>query len=69
MGLPAKLSLTGHTFYTYVHVYESSKGQTISKVNYDFLNYRKKRTALTILSKEEAQDSELRSILGELSTP
>ena len=32
------------------------KGQTISKENYGFLNSPKKRTKLTILSKENAQD-------------
>ena len=41
-GLPAELSLTGHTLYTYVHLYESFKDQTISKANYDFLNSPKK---------------------------
>ena len=35
-----------------------AKGQTISKANYGFLNSSKKRTKLTILSKEDAQDSE-----------
>ena len=35
----------------------ASKGQTISKANYSFLNSPKKRTELTILSKEHAQDS------------
>ena len=33
------------------------KGQTISKANYGVLNSPKKRTKLTILSKEDAQDS------------
>ena len=43
-------------------IYESfcnfAKGQTISKANYGFLNSSKKRTKLTILNKEDAQDSE-----------
>ena len=34
-----------------------AKGQTISKVNHDFLNSPKKRTKLTILSIEDAQDT------------
>ena len=38
-----------------------AKGEIISKANYGFLNSTKKRTKLTILSKEEAQDSEFRS--------
>ena len=38
------------------------KGQTISKANYGFLNSHKKtERKLTMLSKEEAQDSEFRS--------
>ena len=43
-----------------------SKGQTISKANYGVLNSPKKRTKLTILSKEEAQDSEFRSFFGRI---
>ena len=35
-----------------------TKGQTISKANYGFLNSPKKRMKLTILSKEHAQDRE-----------
>ena len=45
------------------------KGQKISKANYGFLNSPKKGTKLTILSKEDPQDSELRSFFGELRTP
>jgi hypothetical protein len=39
------------------------KGETISKANYDLINSSKKRTKFTILSKEDAQDSEFRSLL------
>jgi hypothetical protein len=46
-------------------VHTMTKGQTILKENYGFLNSPKKRTKLTILSKESAQDSEFRSFLGE----
>ena len=55
----------------FVHkVNELKKGQTIPNANFGFLNSSKKRTKLTILSKEDAQDSELRSIfLEELRTP
>ena len=42
--------------------------QTISKANYGFLNSPKKRTKLTILSKEEAQDVSFVRFLGELRT-
>ena len=49
-------------------IYESfcnfAKGQTISKANYGFLNSSKKRTKLTILSKEDAKDSEFCSFFG-----
>ena len=45
------------------------KGQNISKANYGFLNSPKKGTKLTILSKEDPQDSEFRSFFGELKTP
>ena len=43
-----------------------NKGQTISKANYGVLNSSKKRTKLTILSKEDAQDSEFRSFFGRI---
>ena len=46
------------------------KGQTISKANYGALNFPKKRTKLTILSREDAQDSEFCSFFGgEFRTP
>ena len=45
---------------------EGSKGQTISKANYGVLNSSKKRTKLTIMSTEDAQDSELRSFFGRI---
>ena len=38
-----------------------TQGQKIWKANYGFLNSPKKRTKLTILSKEDAQDSEFHS--------
>ena len=41
---------------------ELKKGQTIPTANFGFLNSSKKRTKLTILSKGDAQDSELRSV-------
>ena len=46
-------------YTTKLHFYSSiqSKGWTISKANYGVLNSSKKQTKLTILSKEEAQDS------------
>ena len=44
----------------------SNKGQTISKANYGFLNSVKKRAQLTILSEEEAQDSEIRLFFGRI---
>ena len=40
----------------------AGKGQTISKANYGFLNSSKKRTKLTILSKEDVQDSFLEEL-------
>ena len=40
------------------------KGQTISKANYGFLNFPKKRTKLTILSKEDVQNSEFCSFFA-----
>ena len=43
-----------------------AKGQTISKVNYGILNSSTKQSKLTILSKEEAQDSEFRSFFGRI---
>ena len=43
-----------------------SKGQIITKTNYGFLNSPQKRTKLTILSKEDAQDSEVCSFLGRI---
>ena len=42
-----------------------TKGQKIWKANYGFLNSPKKRTKLTILSKEDAQDSEFCSFFWE----
>ena len=42
------------------------KGQTISKVNYGALNSPKKRTKLTILSREDAQDSKFRMYFGRI---
>ena len=45
-------------------VNELKKGQTIPKANFGFLNSSKKRTKLTILSKEDAQDSEFCSFFG-----
>ena len=51
----------------FVHkVNELKKGQTIPKANFGFLNSSKKRTKLTILRKEDAQDSELRSFFGRI---
>jgi hypothetical protein len=44
-------------------VLSSFKGQTISKENYGVLNSFKKRTKLTILSKEDPQNSEFHSFL------
>ena len=41
-----------------------SKGQTISKANHGFINSPKKQTKHTILSKEDAQDSEFCSFFG-----
>ena len=43
-----------------------SKGQKISKANHGVLNSPKKRTKLTILSREDAQDSEFRSFFGRI---
>ena len=45
---------------------EGTKGQTIPKAKYVFLNSPKKRTNLTILNKEEAQDSEFCSFFGRI---
>ena len=45
------------------------KGQNISKANYGFLNSPKKGTKLTILSKEDPQDSEFRSFFGRIENP
>ena len=42
------------------------KGQTISKTNYVFFNSPKKRTKLTILSKEDSQDSEFCLFFGRI---
>ena len=42
------------------------KGQYFSKEIYGLLNSSKKRTKLTILSKEDAQDSEFCSIVGRI---
>ena len=42
------------------------KGQTIPKAKYGFLNSSKKRTKLTILGKEDAQDSEFRPFFGRI---
>ena len=43
-----------------------AKGQKISKANYGFLDSPKKRTKLTILSKEDPQDSEFCPFFWEL---
>ena len=43
-----------------------AKGRTISKANYGALNSPKKRTKLTILSKENSQDSEFGSFFGRI---
>ena len=43
-----------------------TKGETISKASNNFLNSPKTWTKLTILSKEEAQVSELRSFFGRI---
>ena len=43
-----------------------TKGQPISRANYVFLNSPKKLTKLTILTKEDAQDSEFRSFFGRI---
>ena len=42
------------------------KGQTTSKANYGFLNSPKKRTKLTIMSKEEAQNNKFHSFTGRI---
>ena len=42
------------------------KGQTIWKANYGFLNSSKKGKKLTILSREDAQDSEFCSFFGRI---
>ena len=44
----------------------TTKGQTISKENYDIINCFKKRTKLTIQSKEDPQESEFRSFFGRI---
>ena len=44
----------------------SSKGQTISKGNHGFLNSSKKWTKLTILSREDAQNSGVCSFFGRI---
>ena len=44
--------MDGDKYYRSTKVH--TKGQTISKVNYGFLNSPKKQTKLTILSKEHA---------------
>ena len=46
--------------------YAPIKGQFISKGRFGFLNSSKKRTKLTILSKEVAQDNEFRSFFGRI---
>ena len=51
-------------FFKQVKVRQSGK-----QITYGFLNSPIKRTKLTILSKEKAQDSDFRSFLGELRTP
>ena len=51
---------------THLIVFCSTKGQTITKANYGFFNSSKKRTKLTILSREDAQDSEFRSFFGRI---
>ena len=43
-----------------------AKGLTILKANYGFLNSSKKGTRLTILSNEDAQDSEFHSYFGRI---
>ena len=52
--------LLGYESYTikkpFLRIYDACKGQTISKENYGFLNFYKKRTKLTILRKEDAQN-------------
>jgi hypothetical protein len=45
------------------------KGQTISKANYGVLNSPKKRMKLTILSIEDAQDSEFCSFFERIEEP
>ena len=42
----------------------ADEGQKMSKVNYGVLNSSKKQQKLTILSREDAQDSEFRSSFG-----
>ena len=49
-----------------VILYESIKGQTISKANYVFLNFPKTWTKLTIPSKEYAQESKFRPFCGRI---
>jgi hypothetical protein len=43
---------------------DATKGQEISKAIYDVKTSSKKQTKLTILSKEDGQDSEIRSCFG-----
>ena len=43
-----------------------AKGRTISKANYGAINSPKKRTKLTILTREDAQDSKFRSFFGRI---
>ena len=43
-----------------------TRGQYILKAIYGLLNFSKKQTKLTILSKEDAQDSEFCSIVGRI---
>ena len=48
------------------HNWLSTKGQTISKANYGFLNSSKETTKLTILIKKDAQDSEFCLFFGRI---
>ena len=57
-------------FSWHLQLKSTAKGQTILKANYGFLNSPKKQTKLTILSKEDAQDSySFRSFWEELRKP
>ena len=49
------------TIHTHSYI---PKGQTISKTNYDVLNSSKKRMKLAILSRKDAQDSEICLFIG-----